>query len=74
MTQTKTRIPNCVMEYMGGAEIYPASQTYEKITPEEQARAIEDARYLIDVCGDGYHGNPTRIAKACRTFLQRVSA
>jgi hypothetical protein len=46
---------------MGGAEIQAVTDAFEMELPSIQARAIEDARFIIDIGADGWP--PRRLDK-----------
>lgn len=67
----KTLIPKVVLDHMAGVEIYPDSYFYRN-SAEVQARAIEDAQFLIDINMDGYEDYGKRGKTACKNFLDRT--
>ena len=64
------KIPEAVLEMLSGSEIV-AHPTYIKNTPDIQARAREDAQYLIDINFDGYEDYKRSIGQV-RKFLQKL--
>lgn len=58
---------------MEGAEIYTESVWYHRNPEEIQKRAVEDAKFLVDMNLDGYEYYGARGLQACKKFLARVA-